>query len=948
MAEIDYSSIKKTIINLSRNTPVALVVGAAGFLGSSLVDKLISKSIQVVGVDNFCSGTKENLNLATKSSFFHLLNQDAQSLQLDIPRLDYIFITAGGKWDIKNILQIFKETKSRLLFSSYVELYSKGDSDSEYEWFKTSEVQIARFAKEHSLNARVLRLGAVYGPRMDLKAGAYEAKDPIIKLIQESLKGELQKEVAMEFSSRALYIEDAVDLAIKCLFSGATAQKIFDGVNTPVKVSEIKQILLDPVWYEEKGFVPSELPPWSTPNLEKTQKFLNWKPRYPLVKSLKQTLKYFKDNESDIRYQKSDVREEEWKEQKKVDIEEFKKEEVKIKRKRNFKWPKITLPLKNIYLLAVILLFVYAFIWPIFAVSFGVLTFKYQLSEAINNLQKGNFDASLSRVAAANVGIVEAQNMFNSLDPLRQTQLFNSLFLMGDNLSDLASFSSDAAKNTILGIQDLQQSLKEITGESSLSAKDSIERSEVYLSYADSDLSKIEALVRSKDFSSSVPWVLKGSVDSLTRKIADYSSLIKKSRTITAILPGLIALDGQKSYLILVENNMELRPAGGFIVSFAKVSFEKGKLKALKVDDIYNLDKNLSFNVEPPQELKADVGLNSWYLKDSNWEADFPTTARQAEWFYNKETGEAVQGVIGLTSLGLSDLLAVLGPIQLADINEQVTADNFFEKSLSHAELSFFSGSQTKKNFLTSVAEQIFNKLFFVSKQNWPGIVTSLNKSLEQKQLSLYFDDPKLFSAVSSQDWTSIMPRQASGTGDGLQDFLANVEANVGTNKANYFVDRSYSLETNFGKDGAVAQRLRISFTNKSPSNTFPAGVYKNRLRVYLPFGAKLNRALYSESDITRDVKSFVDYGRSGYSVLLELKSREQKTLILDYQLPDKLRFKDGVAKYHLDIIKQAGVAKDSFVWNINYPLNYQMTKGEKEIKTDLSSDRSFEVEFRK
>ena len=61
MAEITDSRIKKNSILLARNTPVALVVGVEGFLGSNLAEGLIKKGIQVVGVDNFSSGKKENL-----------------------------------------------------------------------------------------------------------------------------------------------------------------------------------------------------------------------------------------------------------------------------------------------------------------------------------------------------------------------------------------------------------------------------------------------------------------------------------------------------------------------------------------------------------------------------------------------------------------------------------------------------------------------------------------------------------------------------------------------------------------------------------------------------------------------------------------------------------------------------------------------------------------------
>ncbi|MBI2600093.1 NAD(P)-dependent oxidoreductase, partial [Candidatus Daviesbacteria bacterium] len=293
MDELTVNSNKKTRILLSRNNPVALVVGAAGFLGSNLVDKLLLKNIQVIGVDDLNIGKRENLSNAVEKKNFHLLISSPEKCNLEIDRLDYIFIVWEQETEFANLLELFKKHRARLLFVSSIELYDKGNEREKLAWFKNAEVEVARFAKEHNLNARILRLGSVFGPRMD-----FNHFDPMIKLIQQSLTGDLQKEVSLEFSSRALYVDDATDLLIKCIFAGATAQKIFDGVaTTPVKVSEAKQILLDPVWYESKNFIPTELPPWFTPNLEKTIKFLNWHPQTKLVEYLRKTVNYFKDNE---------------------------------------------------------------------------------------------------------------------------------------------------------------------------------------------------------------------------------------------------------------------------------------------------------------------------------------------------------------------------------------------------------------------------------------------------------------------------------------------------------------------------------------------------------------------------------------------------------------------------------------------------------------------------
>ncbi|MBI4038657.1 DUF4012 domain-containing protein [Candidatus Daviesbacteria bacterium] len=958
---------RKNSILLSRNNPVALVVGAAGFLGSNLVDGLLNKGIQVVGIDNLTSGRKENLEKAVENKNFHFYIESAEKAGLELSRLDYMFIVSSGTWDLKKVLQLFKQYGCRCLFVSSIDLYQK-ETGLDLAWLRDSEAKIAKFARDFNLNARILRLGPVYGPRMH-----FRGSDPIIRLIHEAIKDNLQQEVSLEFSSRALFVSDAVDLMIKTIFAGSTAQKIFDGVlPSPIKVSEIKQVLLDPLWYESRDFIPSELPPWPTPNLEKTVKVLNWHPNAGFISGLRQAVSYFKDNEvmiPDIEVGEGKIKGTFFPSEMKVDLTDEKKKDLeglkrgkevkKEEKKEKIKFFNFSINTSKIYLYLILTLITYALIWPMVSLATGVLAFRYQLNAALDSLEKGEFEKSLANLDQANGGVLQAKSIIESFEPIQKLGIFKSEFQLGDNLLNLATLSVASARSSVVGVEALFQSLKSVTGEINESPSSFFEIAQIELAKADTDLSKAEALIKDENFNKNLPRILKSRVSNINEKLTTYSRLMRKARVLSNLLPNVVALNGSKNYLILMQNNMELRPTGGFIGSFAKVSFEGGKLKKLVVNDIYAIDGQLNIRVEPPKEIKEDLGQTNWFLRDSNFEPDFPTSARQAEWFYTKETGERVEGVVALDISAMEELLSQIGPLDLPDYKEKITAENLFEKAVSYAELSFFPGSQAKKSFLTALTNQLFNKLFFLPGQNWPKIVSSIGKSLEQKHLSIYLDDPKLFTYLSSLNWTGILPRQPTSKNlDLVGDFLAPVEANFGANKANYYLDRSYNLETIIGKEGEINQILKITYTNRSPSSAFPAGNYKNRLRLYLPFESKVKRALFGEIDVTNNVASFVDYGRTGYSVLLEIAPKESKTFILDYQIPQKLFFKEGKAKYRLDLIKQAGTLKDPFVWKISYPISFKLASSqapsyklgpqEQTISTDLSQDRSFVVEFKK
>ncbi len=831
---------------VSRNAPVALVVGVAGFIGSHLAEGLLSKNIQVVGVDNFSTGKKANIKEVIKSSKFHLIEEAAENLTINIPRVDYIFIVAGGGWDLQKLLNLAGKYKSKIVFVSSIDLYEKEIPES-LEWFRKAEKEVAGFAGQKKINARILRIAAVYGPRMN-----FRVSDPMVRLIKSSILDNLQKESSIsDFSSRAIYIEDAVSLIVKSMLAGATAGKIFDGaLPHPIKTDEIKQVLLDPIWYENKGFRPSELPPWPTPNLGRALTNLNWQPKYNLVKRLKETLQYFKDSEIEV---------EEEPEKKKL-IKEWKEPEI-IASKEEHKKKHFSLPFnKNLSLAAMALAIIfYAIIWPLVYLGWNIFWLKNNLLLAEENLSKGAFDQSLEKALQAKQNMTEIKLFWESVLSLDKPSLLKENFKGVTSLVKSTDGTVTGSEHLILGVKYLYKGLQVVTGEESSDPALEFLSANTELTLADENFS--QALLELNN-----------------KKLKDLASVAKQSRLAVSTLPQIMGADGKKSYLVLLQNNMELRPGGGFIGSVAQVDFENLRLKKIEVSDIYSIDGNLKIHVEPPKELKEGLDKSDWFLRDANWEGDFPTSARQAAWFYEKEAGLRVDGVVALDLSGMEDLMKTLGSVQLTDFNEEVSADNLFTKAIAHAEVNFFAGSQAKKSFLVALETALFNKLFFLPSQNWPGITASLAKSLQEKHLMVYFVEPKLFSFAASQNWTGAMPRPTSN----FEDFLSLVEANLGANKVNFYLDRNLNLETTVGKQGELQHTLRINYVNKSPGEAWPGGKYKNRMRVYVPLGSKLVRVLWGEKDITKDVITFSDYGRTGYSFLIELGPKEQKNLVIN------------------------------------------------------------------
>lgn len=895
--ELRDNIIDKNSINVARNTPIALVVGAAGFLGSHIAEGLIEKNLQVIGVDNFSTGKKEHLSKLSQDKKFHFLNINAQEINLDVLRLDYIFITTSKGWKIDNILTLAKEFKSKIMFISPIELYDRRVSE-ECHWYKETEAKLAKFASEYRLNARVVRLATLFGPRM-----TFTEQDPMVKLIKAALLGEIQNESAsLEFSSRALFITDAVKLIIKSMLAGSTALKIFDGVGEPVKVSEIKQILLDPSWHASRGFKPIEIPPWPTPNLIKTKKELGWQPQADLVKALAETLNYFKNEEVDIsKLKESEVpkaKEEGWEERIdnwKKEVKEESQKEVVLKTKKGL----------NFELIGVLLgwgLIVSAFFYPLVSLGINTISIKINLSLAQDNLKKGQFDKSLANLNSAEASVDSLEGVTKSVQFLPQIGLLKSQISFFNQALELTKTITRGSEYAVLGAQGLQKELLIITtgisGESDLLANAQLD-----LERADGEYAKAEILLTNLFIDNDIA---KNYQENLNQKLISYAGLVKKMRLSAQILPELTT--GNKSYLILFTQNGILRGGGGVVQAASRVDFTSGKLKKVETVGVKELDEKLTVAVETPPFFKDDLPGATFNLSSSGWEPDLPTNARKAQWIYQKETGATVNGVIYLDTDAISSLLASTGGLEIS--GNSITGENLKEKLAKEPDA-----------LSQKVLDGTLRKILFISNY-WDESLISLADSLDKKHLLIYFSDPDLLNLLSTQNLVGQVPRPASD----FSDFLLVSENNLSGNLANKPLKRDYHLQTNISSKGQTSHSLRISYLTTDQ--------YQSRLRLYLPAGTKLTKALWGENNLLPAVTSLVDFGRQVYSLKLELIPGLQKNLILSYEIQKPA---DLLKPYRLDVIKQPGTGSDSFVWDLTGLKKQTMA-------TDLSEDRSFEV----
>jgi hypothetical protein len=381
---------------------------------------------------------------------------------------------------------------------------------------------------------------------------------------------------------------------------------------------------------------------------------------------------------------------------------------------------------------------------------------------------------------------------------------------------------------------------------------------------------------------------------------------ILASQQLVPVLPELLGSSGRKQYLLLLQNNAELRPTGGFIGSLGILTVENGRFVDFRVEDVYEADGQLNGYVEPPAELKKYLGEAQWYLRDVNWSPDFPTVAEQAGWFLDKTLDIKPDGVIAINLSVVQGLLQSTGPITLVDYNEVITADNLYERAQMHAEVNFFPGSSQKRDFLSAVSTALFQKLMQGGESS-ATVLPALYHSAQESQILVSVKDPAVSTVFQSLGWeggvlTPDCPPPFS-QGSCVVDTVMQVEANVGVNKANQFVNRDIHHSVAIEAAQAVHTR-RVTLENTSQSNAWPQGAYKSYFRLFVSPRASLTSVTIDGVNVaTEEVTQQQEVGKQSFGFLVNVPVRSTSVVEVQYSVP----LDSGWSAYALFEQKQSG-----------------------------------------
>jgi hypothetical protein len=352
---------------------------------------------------------------------------------------------------------------------------------------------------------------------------------------------------------------------------------------------------------------------------------------------------------------------------------------------------------------------------------------------------------------------------------------------------------------------------------------------------------------------------LSGPLASLAPAVAQASELLLQANDVLDLLSVIgpaLGMDGPRTYMLLGQNNQEIRATGGFVGTAGSVTLENGAIARMDYGSSYTLDASAP-SLQPPAPFARYLGLGGWYLRDANWWPDFPASAAQVELAWTRAGRPPVDGVIAFDLGAEQSLLRLVGPLEVpgygqltADNLEQFAAEHFYSESALAGQKAF---DAAKNNVLGALGPVLVSRLMATPVAALPALGKQVQQLLSEKHVLLAFKDPQLLRLVHTRGWDGAIPDLAG-------DSLYLVDTNVSYGKTYPFVDSSAKLSVDIDQKGNLIHQLVLDYYNHYPlglqpwenstlvggavfdqaSGTFRQieGFWGNWLRIYLPPGA--------------------------------------------------------------------------------------------------------------
>ena len=395
-----------------------------------------------------------------------------------------------------------------------------------------------------------------------------------------------------------------------------------------------------------------------------------------------------------------------------------------------------------------------------------------------------------------------------------------------------------------------------------------------------------------------------------------------------------------KNYLLLFQNDKEIRPTGGFITAYASMKVDRGQLTTTVSDDIYRLDERLLATcrskicpLSPPapivRYLPEVTGKprSAWSMRDSNISPDVPTSAKEFERMYLLlGQGFEFDGIIYIDSQVVEEMIEVTGPIEVfgtkysSEMDHRCNCPNVIYELESYAEVAA-KGEQDRKAILGVLMSQILAKAIGSDIEKLPQLLETVTRLANHKHIMFYMHEGTTQQALSKLNWTGEI-RGYDG------DYLHINDSNFAGGKSNLYVEQTVTQEISV-KNGKVTKKITVEYKNPEPFGVWLNGINRDYVRFYVPKGSKLINSKGSDDPVTTIED---DLGKTVFEAFIQVRPQNSRKLEIEYEIPYEPK-----NEYKLLIQKQPGAKDFKYVIKVNGSAKEDFKlDADKEFKLDI------------
>lgn len=433
---------------------------------------------------------------------------------------------------------------------------------------------------------------------------------------------------------------------------------------------------------------------------------------------------------------------------------------------------------------------------------------------------------------------------------------------------------------------------------------------EMYLSSALPHLQSAKNAFNSVD-PEDLPAEYQSTFSELTNQLPAIEQTIQEFLEFHELAHIILGGEGTQRYLLIFQNNTEIRPTGGFIGSFAELKVHDGVIEELTVPGggSYDLQGSLKTNIAAPEPLRLLSA--KWEFQDGNWFPDFPTSARQLLQFYRDAGGPSVDGVIAINATYVSELIGLLGAVYMPEYGRTIDEENFIFEAQRIVEIEYDREENKPKAFIGDLAPILMERALEKTSSDFLELLSFADQGLRTKDVQVYFSNDDLQREVLEQGWGGAIEHNDS-------DFLMVVDTNLGGGKTDGVIEQDVQLDVEVGRDGSIVNTVTISRTHHGIQGLLFTGVNNvNYMRVYVPKGSQLisaqgfsipDKALFDEPNATAQIDDDLHYisltqeadpvsgthitqehGKTVFGNWVQTKPGTTSTVTFTYRLPDRL-----------------------------------------------------------